>query len=136
MTFWYDIDKDEGWNAATPEELDAALDALAAFRGPDWPAVAQIAPTADPLAGPVLVAGFYQVYGILRMATRSDGRTLFSRDPISSDTSTIQYIYCENELELPANSQLPAPLIREAVHEFAETGERPTCLLWQEWQYF
>ncbi|WP_424183571.1 Imm1 family immunity protein [Actinokineospora sp. G85] len=130
LSLWYNIDKEDGIVATTPEELDA----VRAFRGPTWPAVAQIVTTDDWYGQPHLHAGLHEVWGFLWFSGPGERNAWISRDPTRSDSSIVQFMYCENEFEVPSDAILPAPLIRLAVHEFAETGERPTCLLWQEWQ--
>ncbi|WP_424183570.1 Imm1 family immunity protein [Actinokineospora sp. G85] len=134
LTFWYEVGQADGLVAATPAELDAALTTIANHRGPEWAAVAEITFTEDWETGPLLYAGFYQVAGIIWYSGHGEGKAFVSRDPTTANTDPMYYMYCENEFEVPKNAHLPGPLIREAVHEFAQTGERPTCLLWQEWQ--
>ncbi len=134
LSLWYEVRQADGLVAATPAELDAALTTIANHRGPEWAAVAEITFTEDWETGPLLYAGFYKVAGILWFSGPGERNAWVSRDPTRSDSSIVQFMYCENEFEVPSDAILPAPLIRWAVHEFAETGERPTCLLWQEWQ--
>jgi hypothetical protein len=43
-------------------------------------------------------------------------------------------MYTTSDCETPPNGEIPAALVRQAAHEFADTGLRPTCIDWQTWE--
>lgn len=39
-----------------------------------------------------------------------------------------------SDMELPSDAEVDAERVRCAVHEFADTGARPTSVDWQPWR--
>jgi hypothetical protein len=60
-----------------------------------------------------------------------DGSFTLGSGPIDGDP--LLYMYMTSDNEFPPNSEIPVELVRRAVHEFADTGRRPTCVAWQTW---
>jgi hypothetical protein len=52
-------------------------------------------------------------------------------DEPAADSPTL-YVDTDTKTPFPANSALPIARILEALEEFRQTGERPTCVDWQE----
>ncbi|MHA6802983.1 Imm1 family immunity protein [Salinifilum ghardaiensis] len=42
----------------------------------------------------------------------------------------------EGDLWFPASASLPPARVRDAVEEYARTGQRPTCVQWQEGHWY
>jgi hypothetical protein len=132
LTLWYAREQEAGDRAETPAELDSALDRIAALSGPGWPALATVTP-AGARFGPVLYVGFHEQNGALLYSGEDDADGSFTRGAGSITGEPLLYMNMESDNEFPPNSELPADRIRQAVHEFANTGRRPTCVDWQTW---
>jgi hypothetical protein len=131
LELWYSHEQTEGDIARTHDELDAALDRIAALSGPDWPAVATVH-QAGHRFGPLLYVGFHEEVGAL-MYPEIDSRA-YTVGEGTQDGDPILYMYTTSDSEFPPNAEVPAALIRQAAHEFADTGLRPTCVPWQTWE--
>jgi hypothetical protein len=131
-TVWYSHDQDEGDIVTDGPKLDVALDHVAQLARPEWPALATIS-ILDNHVGPVLYVGFHGDQGALLYASVEDGRH-YSRGDGSSDGEPLLYMYMSTADEFPPNSEVSAALVRQAAHEFADTGQRPTCVEWQTWE--
>jgi hypothetical protein len=130
LILWYSHDQTEGDVARNQDELDAALDRLAALSGPEWPALATVSPLGERF-GPVLYVGFHEEQGALMWG--GDTEAEYTLGQGSPDGEPLLYMYMTSADEFPSNAEIPAGIIRRAVHEFAETGQRPTCVDWQKW---
>jgi Immunity protein Imm1 len=64
LKLWYSHEQTEGDIARTHDELDAALDRIAALSGPDWPALATVHQTGNKF-GPLLHVGLHVEKGAL-----------------------------------------------------------------------
>ncbi|MGW5054772.1 Imm1 family immunity protein [Actinokineospora sp. NPDC004072] len=131
LIFWYAPDQEDDHIAATPAEIDAALDHIATLAG-NVGVVAEITREDDDTDG--LYAGLNGHVGTLHYV--GPGAGLYSRSPnpaTDSDGTALTYDHQWNVMEFPPDSELPIADIRAAVHEYAHTGTRPTCVEWQEW---
>lgn len=108
--------------------------------------VARERPTVGPHGEPdtlvkVAVAPLEQVGALLFLSPRS------WEPPVEGDTSTGVYatrwsvpsattLYIDNDTRtpFPADAALPVQHVLAALEEFRQTGERPTCVDWQESQ--
>ena len=134
LALWYDVDQAEPLIAATPAELDTAMDTVAALARPGWAPVVEITPAHDWANAPLLHAGFTDHLGVLRYAPADGTDEVYTYDPANLDSSPVVFMYADNDMEVPINAQLPAAVIRGAVHEFSRTGQRPTGVRWQHWR--
>jgi len=133
MTLWYSHDQTDGDLATTPKELDASLDRIAALSGPDWPALATVTQVGTRF-GPVLYVGFHLDRGALLYAGEDAPDSSYTQGEGSPEGEPLLYMYMTSDNEFPPNSEVAAGLIRQAAHEFADTGRRPTCVEWQTWE--
>ncbi|WP_424185910.1 Imm1 family immunity protein [Actinokineospora sp. G85] len=135
LTVWYSHAQEEGDVVSTPAELDGVLGAITALSVPTCAAVAEITFTVDEDdTGPTLYAGFCADRGVLWLGEHGNDHALYTLDEANPDETSIRHMYMEDVFEFPVNAHLPAALIRQAVHEFAETGKRPTCVAWRKWE--
>lgn len=132
LTLWYSPEHTDGDIARDHRELDAALDRVAALSGPEWPALATVHETGNRF-GPVLYVGFHQDRGALMYTTPEEPLRAYTRAEGNQHGEPLLYMYTTSDCEFPPNAELPAALIRQAAHEFADTGGRPTCVPWQNW---
>lgn len=133
LRLWYSHDQKAGDIATTHAELDVLLDRLSALSTPEWPALAEVTPAASKY-GPALYVGLHVDLGALRASTADDPGPYYTVGEGSSDGEPILYMYTTSDGEVPANAEIPAALVRQAAHEFADTGVRPTCVDWQIWK--
>jgi hypothetical protein len=133
LTVWYSHDQTgDGDLVHHGAELDAALDRVAALSDTEWPALATISRPNDQ-ASPALYVGFHGDQGALLFVSVEGGRE-FSRGPGDADGEPLLYMYMTSPDDFPPNAEVPVALIRQAAHEFANTGQRPTCVQWQTWE--
>lgn len=108
-------------------ELDTILDQVAAEAPIDAPPlVALDMPDRERsmmvgLRGAVGVLNFVDFTGPVSAASRSD----------STGVPTPAYFYCDSWTGLPADTEIPIEVVRQAAREFLATGERPSCVTWQ-----
>jgi hypothetical protein len=138
LTLWYssdeiDHDQTDGDIVRTHEQLDRALDRVAALSRENWPVLAQITQT-DDLRGPMLYAGFHVDQGAILFPNRAAGGRFYTVGVGMPDGEPLLYMYDTSDNEFPPNSEISAELIRQAVHEFADSGGQPTCVDWQLWR--
>jgi hypothetical protein len=132
LQLWYSLDQTEGDVAREHEDLDAALDRVAAISDSEWAALAEVTQHADKFAA-MLYVGFRTDMGALMYPGDQDHEETYTRGAGAPNHEPILYMQCNSDNEFPSNSEVPAALIRQAVHEFADTGLRPTCVEWQTW---
>ncbi|HEX5406852.1 MAG TPA: Imm1 family immunity protein [Pseudonocardiaceae bacterium] len=82
---------------------------------------------------PVLYPGFHLELGAVYYSGRDARGPYYTRGEGQPGGSPLVYMYATSDNELPSNSEIPVELVRQAVHEFADTGRRPTCVSWQTW---
>ncbi|HEX5404904.1 MAG TPA: Imm1 family immunity protein [Pseudonocardiaceae bacterium] len=132
LKLWYSHEQTEGDIARTHDELDAALDRVAVLSGPDWPVLAEVTQAADKF-GPLLYVGLHVEQGALLYSGDDDEDGSYTTGSGTQDGEPLLYMQGTSDCEFPPNSEVSATLIRQAAHEFADTGLRPTCVLWQTW---
>jgi hypothetical protein len=131
LKLWYSDEQTEGDIAHTHDELDAVLDRVAALSSSGWPALAEVTQAADKF-GPLMYVGFHEYMGAL-MYPEID-TSAYTVGEGTQDGDPLLYMQGTSDSEFPPNSEVPAALIRQATHEFADTGRRPTCVPWQTWE--
>jgi hypothetical protein len=131
LTLWYANDQVDADVVRTHEELDAGMDRVAALAGQDWPALAEVTQLGVDLAAPMLYLGLHVDKGAI-MYPESTRRVYTAGTP-TGNRETLLYMQGTADCEFPANAEVPVQLVRQAAHEFAETGVRPTCVNWQTW---
>ena len=134
LELWYSHDQTEGDVARTHDELDAALDRIAALSRLDWPALATVHQTGNKF-GPLLHVGLHVEQGALLYSGDDDEEGSYTAGSGTQEGDPLLYMYMTSDSEFPPNSEVPATLIRQAAHEFADTGLRPTCVQWQTWDW-
>lgn len=131
LTFWYSRDQTDGDVGATHDELDAVLSRVAALSLPEWPALAQVTQTEDTRSGPLLYVGFHVERGALLYSGDDDPDGSYTLGDGAAIGEPLLHMYTMSDCEFPPNAEVPADLIRQAAHEFADTGRRSTCVPWQ-----
>jgi hypothetical protein len=131
LMLWYSPEQTEGDIVRTHGELDAALDRIAALAGPDWPVLAEVTQLEDKF-GPMLYLGLHVDQGAVM--DPGETRRAYTCGSGTSDGEPLLYMQGNSDNEFPPNAEVPADLVRQAAHEFADTGVRPTCVQWQIWQ--
>jgi Immunity protein Imm1 len=81
--------------------------------------------------GSMLHLGLHLKQGAIAWA--GDSQREYTIGEGSTDGEPLLYMLGTSDCEFPPNAEVLATLIRQAVHEFAETGQRPTCMQWQTW---
>jgi hypothetical protein len=127
---WFDEDSDEPTLVGTTDELDAVLDTVTGWPGPN---IIELVIADDPTRG-VLNVGLdgEQARGVLYYAGGDHQAGCHSRGEDTTTTAPHLYYYMRNDREYPANAELPLTTIRQAAHEYLTTGgNRPTTVDWQ-----
>jgi hypothetical protein len=133
LTLWYSHDQTDGDIARTHQELDAALDRLTALSRLDWPALAEVTKT-DDLMGPLLYVGARADRGALVYSGDDDPDGSCTSNGLPQDGEPLLYMYMTSDMTLPPDAEVDVEQVRQAVHEFADTGTRPATVLWQPWR--
>ncbi|MFE0020493.1 Imm1 family immunity protein [Amycolatopsis sp. NPDC059021] len=127
LSAWYEGHTDAPVIVATPAELDALLDDVAALDGPQ---LVQLLQDGD-MAKPDLSVGFDGDRGVLRYAGKAE--EFYSKGgtfPLP-EYGEVMYYFATGEFEYPDDAEIPAADARKAAHEYlASGGERPTCVEW------
>lgn len=132
LEWWYLADQQEGHVTRTPGEVDDVLDALAALSRVEWPALAEVTRAdVDDLRAPVLYVGLHVDRGALMYSGPDDRAGSYSRGDASPDGEPILYMQGTSDSEFPADCEIAAVSVRQAVHEFAETFSRPSGVRWR-----
>jgi hypothetical protein len=131
LTLWYSNDQVDGDVVRTHEELDAGIDRVAALAGQDWPALAEVTQLDDDPAAPMLYLGLHVDKGAIMYPEPT--RRVYTAGAPTGTGETMLYMQGTADCEFPASAEVPVQLVRQAAHEFAETGVRPTCVNWQTW---
>lgn len=125
------------------EELDRVLDFISTTAQPNPSVlVARERPRIGPRAKPdhhvkIDVDGAARLGAICFVGPHSDAPDGY--DSAAWVTRTVEavqdappiYLDKATRTEFPRDAVVPFALVREALHEFRETGERPTCVQWQ-----
>jgi hypothetical protein len=130
---WYSHEQEDGIVVTDSAQLDSVLDRIATLSRPEWSALGTMS---SHLGGPgsVLYIGFHVDVGALLYINTGDPIRHFSRGGGSPEGDPLLYMYMASADEFPPNAEIPAHIVRRAAHEFAETGRRPTCVEWQDWE--
>ncbi|HEX4702687.1 MAG TPA: Imm1 family immunity protein [Pseudonocardiaceae bacterium] len=131
LELWYSHSQTEGDIARTHEELDAVLDRIAALSDAEWPVLATLSEVGSRF-GPPLYVGFHESKGALMYPGESDREYTLGEG--TQDGDPLLYMYMTSDDEFPPNAEVSASLVRQAAHEFADTGLRPACVRWQVWE--
>jgi hypothetical protein len=130
LQWWYsDV---EGHVTRTPTDIDAVLDILVTMSRDNWPAMAEVTRAdSEDLRAPILSVGFHDNRGVLMYSGPDDRTGSHSFNGSPAEGEPILYMQGTSDKPFPPNSELPADTVRRAVHEFAETYQRPTTVPWQ-----
>jgi immunity protein Imm1 of predicted polymorphic toxin system len=132
LCWWYAADQEEGHITRTPAEVDAVLDTIAGMSREDWPVLAEVTQAdVDDLRGPMLGVGLHVDRGMLWYSGPDNLRGSCSHGDAPVDGEPIDYMVGNSNTEMPADCEIPADIVRRAVHEFAENARRPTEVPWQ-----
>jgi Immunity protein Imm1 len=132
LVLWYSHEQADGDVVQTSDELDAALNKVAALSRPDWPVLAEVTQLENKF-GPMMYVGFHVDAGALYFTDEDNPGPYFTLGTGAQDGEPLLYMYTTADNELPPNAEIPADLVRKAAHEFANTGRRPTSVEWQTW---
>jgi hypothetical protein len=132
LEWWYAAGQEAGDVTRTPAEVDAILDTLARMSRDDWPALAEVtqADVADRRAA-MMYVGVHGDLGALMYSGPDDRTGSYSLGGASTEGTPILYMSGESDNEFPPNCEIPVVMVRQAAHEFAATGQRPTDVPWQ-----
>lgn len=128
---WYDPDVEDPTIIRTAAELDAVLDTMATWQGPN---TVQLLIDGDPMRA-ILDVGLYAAHacGALFYSGEVSPNGCASHGPDTADPLPIYY-YMGSDTEYPASAEIPLADVRRAAHEYMSTGgERPTGIQWQPW---
>lgn len=133
LKLWYSDRQTSADLARTHDELDAAMDRIAALSGPDWRALGEVTQADDKL-GSLLYVGLHADRGALMFGGAGEARLLYTLGAGDQNGEPLLYLQGTSDFDLPPNAEVPAEVVRQATHEFADTGRRPTCVEWQAWE--
>ncbi|MGZ3141100.1 Imm1 family immunity protein [Lentzea chajnantorensis] len=131
LEIWYDVDADDPTLIRTPEELDAVLDAVAAW---PFPGQLQLLIADDPgqVVLDVGIDGTNQ-RGVLFYSGPDFPDAYASRGSDIAEQVPVYY-YMGSDTEFPATAEIPLADVRRAAHEYMSTGGgRPSDVAWQVW---
>lgn len=128
----YSNDLSEFVVTSTHAEIDVMLDKLASLSHEDWPAAAEITEAGvDDLSAAEFIVGIHVDRGALLYSGPDNKDGSVSRNDRPDDGDPIDYMIGTHDYEFPSNAEIPVDVVRRAVHEFAETGRRPTDVPWR-----
>jgi immunity protein Imm1 of predicted polymorphic toxin system len=133
LKLWYSREQTTGDVVRTHAELDAAIDRIEVLARPGWPALAE-ATQLDNKLGSLLYLGLHVDRGVLLYAGAGETSRMYTIGEGTEDGAPLLYMQGTSDCEFPPNSEVAVKLIRQAAHEFADTGQRPTCVEWQTWE--
>jgi hypothetical protein len=130
LVLWYSHEQAEGEVVRTHDELDAALDRAVALSSPEWPVLAEVTQLDDKF-GTMLYLGLHVDHGAIMYP--GDTHRFYTCSEGTPNGDPLLYMQGTSDNEFPPNAELPVTVIRQAAHEFADTGVRPACVEWQVW---
>jgi hypothetical protein len=133
LTLWYSRAQVSGDIASTHAELDAVIDRIAALARPEWPALAEVTRSVNKL-GSMLYLGLHGDRGALLYGGAGETHRLYTLGDGAQDGDPLLYMQGTSDTEFPPNAEISVALVRQATHEFADTGAQPTCVAWQVWE--
>jgi hypothetical protein len=125
---WFNPDNDAPAMIRTAAELDAMLDEVAAWDGPN---IVQLLIDGDP-GRAILDIGMdrQKDRGTLDYSGEGHRHGCFSRVTTKAENHVVYY-YMDSDTEYPVDAEIPLATARQAAHEYLATaGQRPTCLEW------
>jgi Immunity protein Imm1 len=126
------VNAEDNLVTTTHDEIDMILDNLVALSREDWPAAAEVTEAGvDDLTAAELYVGFHVDRGALLYSGPDNLDGSFSQGDGPTNGKPILYMVGHSDNEFPPDSEIPIDVVRRAVHEFAETGLRPTDVAWQ-----
>ncbi len=128
---WFDVDHDGPTTVTTAAELDAVLDAVAGWSGPN---TVQLTLAGQPERG-LLDVGLdaEHGHGVLYYAGPTVPDGCCTKGPHTADEVPLYY-YMGSDTEFPADAEIPLDEVRLAAYEWMTSGgERPTSVQWQPW---
>jgi Immunity protein Imm1 len=132
LRWWYSADQEEGRITRTAAEIDAVLDALAEIAREDWPALAEVTQVEATERGAALMyVGLHGDLGTLMYSGPDNRPGSYSHGDAPVDGEPIDYMMGNSDTEFPADCEIPADVVRRAVHEFAVNPRRPAGVPWR-----
>jgi hypothetical protein len=133
LRWWYSADQEaEGHITRTTAEIDAVLDTLAGIAREDWPALAEVTQVGVEERGAAIIyVGLHVDRGVLMYSGPDNRPGSYSHGNGPADGEPILYMMGESDTEFPSNSEIPADIVRRAVHDFADSPRRPSGVPWQ-----
>ncbi|GAA0251349.1 hypothetical protein GCM10010492_59620 [Saccharothrix mutabilis subsp. mutabilis] len=132
---WYDEEQDDAVAVRTPAELDAVLDAVAAWDGRIIVHLKPARPVDTTMRRKTLDVGVHGNTGRGALVYTSPDGLWFSKATTDTDTGPeerVLYYYMNSDTEYPADSEIPLDVVRQAAHEYlAADGQRPTAPTWR-----
>ena len=108
----------------TTQQLDDLVDRILSETA-DYrvPPMVQVAVAGDWKRG-VMEVGLGQDKGFILYQTSDGGDTQGDGNP----EDVVEYVYMGNLTEVPADVEVPMQMVRRGLHEFLETGTRPSVV--------
>lgn len=131
LEFWYDQEPENDLSEGDPAivirtaaELDELIDrVLAETKDNRVAAMIQVGIRGN-LGYPILEVGLGQEKGFLQYHAEDAGSTKGNGSP----DALAEYVYMGNLSEVPADVEVPLSTVRQGLHEFLRTGERPSVV--------
>ncbi|MGW5050104.1 Imm1 family immunity protein [Actinokineospora sp. NPDC004072] len=125
LEFWHVNGQGRGRVAATAAEVDAELDRVVGLGDGVLSTVTLVG------GAGVMYVGFRGEMGVAYYGRVGAG---FYSQGEPRGGGPLGYDLQQHVTEFPPDAEVAAADVRAAVHEFAETGERPAAIRWQEWE--
>ena len=131
LDVWYDQEPENDFGPGDPaivvrtaRELDALVDrVLEETKGHRVAAMVQVSIHGQQ-GYPALEVGLGQRKGFIVYHAADGGSTHGDGD----EADKVQYVYVGSMSEIPADVEVPIHTVRHGLHEFLETGERPSVV--------
>lgn len=131
LAVWYDQEPDNDFGegdpaivVGSPAELDALVDrVLDETSGNDVSAMMQVGIRGH-TGYPVLEVGLGRTKGFITYHASDSGSTQGDGDV----HEVVEYVYMGNLSDVDASSEVPLAVVRQGLHEFLATGERPSVI--------
>ncbi|MFC6090828.1 Imm1 family immunity protein [Saccharothrix lopnurensis] len=132
---WYDEEQDDAVTVRTQAELDAVLDAVAAWDGRVIVHLKPARPVDVNMRRRTLDVGVHGNSDRGALVYDSPDGRWYSKaafDTSANRDERILYYYMNSDTEYPADSEIALDVVRQAAHEYLATeGQRPTSPTWQ-----
>lgn len=131
LEVWYDQEPENDFRAGDPpivvrtsDELDALIDrVLTETKDHRVGAIIQVGIRGHS-GYPILEVGLGREKGFINYHANDGGST----EGAGNADELAEYVYMGNLSEVPADVEVPVPLVRQGLHEFFRTGERPSVV--------